>query len=117
MSSSTVVSSLSAASGLRSVPLGATDAPVRAQNGVRVAIAGCGYWGSKHARAARGGRGSGISLIDADQDLCAQLKQTFPAVLLMGRTFALDVGASCSTGNHLSLLGPLTGLGQQWAAL
>jgi hypothetical protein len=104
MSSSTAASSLSAASGLRSDPLGATDAPVRAQNAVRVAIAGCGYWGSKHARVLHGVEGvSGISLIDPDQDLCARLKQTFPAVRLMGRTFALDVSASCITGNHLAL--------------
>jgi predicted dehydrogenase len=81
MNSSTAASSLSVASGPRSDPLGATDAPARAQNGVRVAIAGCGYWGSKHVRVLHGVEGvSGISLIDPDQDLCARLKQTFPAV-------------------------------------
>ena len=49
-------------------------------SGVRVAVVGCGYWGSKHLRVLSVTPGIGaIALVEMDRDLRTKMQKTFPA--------------------------------------
>ncbi|WP_198380633.1 Gfo/Idh/MocA family protein [Roseomonas sp. KE2513] len=54
---------------------------VPVQNGVRVAVVGCGYWGSKHVRVLSAAPGvAGITLVEANRALALSLQSSFRAV-------------------------------------
>lgn len=58
---------------------------VSVQNGVRVAVVGCGYWGSKHVRVLSATPGvASVTLVEPNLALASSLQASFRAVTVCG---------------------------------
>jgi predicted dehydrogenase len=55
----------------------------RARTRLRIAVVGCGYWGSKHVRVLSAVPGvRSVAIVESDAAVCARMRHAFPAALM-----------------------------------